>query len=84
MFIKLLALFLFTNGGSNVQIQNVSLGQPQTLHQERCPAPQEKLHLEPHAGRDPAVTGALLSPTPRVHESLYRGERQTCLGVLPQ
>lgn len=84
MWIKALLLFFITqNGGSHVQIQNVSVGQSEKLHEQRCPAPQEKLQYRADARRDPALAGAVLPPPTGVHDHLGRGERETCLGFLP-
>lgn len=84
--IKALAvLFYLQKENVHVQVQNVTLGQSEKLHEKCRPSPQKKLRIEPDAGRDPALAGALLSSASGVHcEVLHDTEREEPLGLLQE
>lgn len=82
LLLKHLALlFYLQKEPQNVQIQNVSIGQPSELHEKCGTSPQKKLLIQPDAGRDSAVN-AVLSPAARLHcEVVHDAEGQTPVGV---
>jgi len=78
----LLLIFLTQNGGTHVSVKNVSFGQPQELHEKRCPSPQKKLLCEPDARWDSALADDVLPPACGVHVDFSNREWETCVGSL--